>query len=212
MQRYIRMQDRKKTMAKETEKTKQLASEEANKPETDSDIRSNQDSGANPVTSTDLLQEVQLPDYMETKDAKTTHKDLSSPHVAGGKSKCVVADKSETCFVNEAFSAGDVSENNNAAVTWTDVQLQAGKEGRVSFVDVTFPSTNHILTNGQTKSETKPNSPLWCYNSFCGWITCVGSKKAKQHESKRTDVFRMITNPVVLLYATVASVANRWVQ
>ena len=213
MQRYIRRQNRTKTMANETEKTKELAIDDANKPETDANIRSNEDSGANPVTSTDVLQKVQLPDYLETKDAKNTQKDLSTPHVAGGKSKCIVADKSETCFVNEAFSAGDISEKNSATVTWTDTQLQAGNEGRVSFVDVKFPSTNHILTNEETKSKTKPNSPFRCYNSFCEWITCWGSKKAKQHESesKRTDVYRIVTNPVVLLYATVASVSNRWV-
>ena len=211
MQRYMRRQNRKKTAAKETEKINKLAVDDANKPETDANISSNQDAGANPVDSTDALQEVQLSDYLETEDAKNKQKVLSTPHVAGGNSKCVVADKSETCFVNEAFSACDVSENNNAAVTWTDVQLLAGEEGRVSFVDVKFPSTNHILKNGETKSETKPHSPLWCYNSFCEWITCGGSKKSIRHESKSktTDMYRFVTNPAVLLYATVAAVSNR---
>ncbi|KAK2181718.1 hypothetical protein NP493_385g03031 [Ridgeia piscesae] len=85
MQRYMRRQNRKKTAAKETEKINKLAVDDANKPETDANISSNQDAGANPVDSTDALQEVQLSDYLETEDAKNKQKVLSKPHVARRK-------------------------------------------------------------------------------------------------------------------------------
>lgn len=216
--RFLLKQDKQRVVTRDENKTKELAIDTVNKQQTEAVARSNQNGtaggdGANPVAKTDLLQEIITVGDVTTRDVGDAEKNELPAPVTGGTSNGLI-DKSESCFVNEAFSSSDESPvDKSTAATLIDVKLQTGHEGPVSFINVKYPSPNSTLAQGENKSETKSScSSRLCLKSLRKWITCVDSKKTKHNARRGADLWRILTNPVVMLYATVTAVSNRLVH
>ena len=199
--RYIRKQEKQRALNNEETKTTALVIGEVNKHEPSEDV------GANPVVST-----AGLPQQRNTSDdeAKPNISDTDKNERLPEHTQYGLVDNTDSSCVKKAFSSTEVSIlGGNTAMTLTDIALQSGSEDpQLSFIDVAYPSTANILALGEKESESNSCLSRWCFNPVRSWIT---SKKSKPTEKKDDHFWYMLTNPVVLLYATSAGVSNRLV-